>query len=72
MVAGGASGVVSIADELGADGRLVAFMQYMRVLVVVVVGPLVAYSFLHSGSHVSEMATVSDPGVITSSAFTSS
>jgi len=32
-----------MADELGADGRLVAFMQYLRVLVVVVTAPLLAH-----------------------------
>ena len=35
MVAGGASGIVGISDELGADDRLVAFMQYLRVLLIV-------------------------------------
>ena len=40
MVAGGASGIVAMADDLGADGRLVAFMQYLRVLVVVMLTPL--------------------------------
>ncbi len=29
-----------MADELGGDDRLVAFMQYMRVLVVVLLTPL--------------------------------
>jgi membrane AbrB-like protein len=42
LVAGGASGIVVMARELGADERLVAFMQYMRVLVVVLLTPLVA------------------------------
>lgn len=42
MVAGGASGIVAMAAELGADDRLVAFMQYLRVLVVVLVTPLIA------------------------------
>ncbi|MEX1141400.1 MAG: AbrB family transcriptional regulator [Thermoleophilaceae bacterium] len=41
MVAGGASGIVAMADELGADARLVAFMQYLRVLVVVLTIPLI-------------------------------
>jgi len=41
MVAGGASGIVAMADELGADDRLVAFMQYLRVLVVVLLTPVV-------------------------------
>jgi membrane AbrB-like protein len=41
LVAGGASGIVAMADELGADDRLVAFMQYLRVLIVVAVTPIV-------------------------------
>jgi membrane AbrB-like protein len=40
MIAGGASGIVGMAGELGADDRLVAFMQYLRVLVVVLATPL--------------------------------
>ncbi len=42
MVAGGASGIVAMATELGADDRLVAFMQYLRVLVVVLLTPVLA------------------------------
>jgi membrane AbrB-like protein len=49
LIAGGASGIVAMADELGADSRLVAFMQYLRVLVVVLVAPLVAYILLAHG-----------------------
>lgn len=41
MVAGGASGIVAMADELHADARLVAFMQYLRVLIVVLSIPVV-------------------------------
>ncbi len=48
VVAGGASGIVVMARELGADERLVAFMQYLRVLVVVLLTPLVAAL---TGSH---------------------
>jgi hypothetical protein len=40
MVAGGASGIVAMADELGGDDRLVAFMQYLRVLVVTLLTPV--------------------------------
>lgn len=40
MVAGGASGIVAMADELGADDRIVAFMQYLRVLVIVLATPI--------------------------------
>lgn len=50
MVAGGASGIVAMADELGADARLVAFMQYLRVLVVVLSIPVVvAFGFPAAG-----------------------
>ena len=42
MVAGGASGIVAISDELGADGRLVAVMQYLRLLVIVMLTPVLA------------------------------
>ncbi len=46
MIAGGASGIVGMSSELGADDRLVAFMQYLRVLVVVLLTPLlVAVAF---------------------------
>ncbi|MCW2967968.1 MAG: rane protein AbrB duplication [Solirubrobacteraceae bacterium] len=41
-VAGGASGIVTMAEDLGADDRLVAFMQYARVLVVVLITPLLS------------------------------
>jgi membrane AbrB-like protein len=40
MIAGGASGIVGMSDELGADDRLVAFMQYLRVLVITLLTPL--------------------------------
>src|SRR3954447_13479575 len=52
MVAGGASGIVGMADELGADDRLVAIMQYLRVLVVVTLTLiLVALLFHHPHGH---------------------
>jgi uncharacterized protein len=41
-IAGGASGITTMARELGGDDRLVAFMQYLRVLVVVLITPLFA------------------------------
>jgi uncharacterized protein len=52
MVAGGASGIVAMADDLGADDRFVAFMQYLRVLAVVLLTPLliaVAFPGHHFG-----------------------
>ena len=42
MVAGGASGIVAISRELGADDRLVAVMQYVRLLAIVLLTPLLA------------------------------
>ena len=50
MVAGGASGIVGMAGELRADDRLVAFMQYLRVLVVVVATP-VLMAIVFPGHH---------------------
>ena len=41
MVAGGAAGIVAMADDLGADDRLVAFMQYLRLAIVVLITPLI-------------------------------
>jgi uncharacterized protein len=42
MVAGGATGIVAMARDLGADDRLVAVMQYLRVVVIVMLMPLLA------------------------------
>lgn len=42
MVAGGASGIVAIARDLGADEQVVAVLQYLRVLLVVLTMPVVA------------------------------
>lgn len=41
-IAGGASGIIVMARELGADEQLVAVLQYLRVILVVVLTPLVA------------------------------
>ena len=50
MIAGGASGIVGMARELGADDRIVAVTQYLRVLVVVLLTPiLVAIAFPGGG-----------------------
>ncbi|MGY1813042.1 AbrB family transcriptional regulator [Blastococcus sp. SYSU D00820] len=42
MIAGGASGITVMARELGADDRMVAVLQYLRVLLIVVLMPVVA------------------------------
>lgn len=50
MVAGGATGIVAMSRDLGADDRLVAVMQYMRVLVVVILTPLLATAVFGASS----------------------
>ena len=40
-IAGGASGMSAIADDLGADARVVAVIQYLRVLIVLVTLPTI-------------------------------
>src|SRR4051812_12318105 len=57
MVAGGASGIVGMADDLGGDDRLVAFMQYARVLIVVLLTPLLV-PLVFSGHHVAGAGAV--------------
>jgi membrane AbrB-like protein len=57
MVAGGASGIVGMADDLGGDDRLVAFMQYARVLIVVLLTPLLV-PLVFSGHHVAGASAV--------------
>lgn len=42
LLPGGAGAVVLMAGEYGADARIVAFMQYLRVLVVTVLAALIA------------------------------
>jgi hypothetical protein len=41
MVPGGAVGIVAMTRELGGDDRLVAFSQYLRVFVILLLTPLV-------------------------------
>jgi len=66
MIAGGASGIVGMSGELGADDRLVAFMQYLRVLVVVLLTPVgiaVLFGSPHEGGggHVPSTGTFGAP-----------
>jgi membrane AbrB-like protein len=42
MIAGGASGITAMARDLGADERMVAVLQYLRVLLIVVLMPVTA------------------------------
>jgi membrane AbrB-like protein len=47
MIAGGSAGVVASSDDLGADARQVAFIQYLRLVLVVVSAPLLVRYVLH-------------------------
>jgi membrane AbrB-like protein len=47
LIAGGASGVVAVARELGADERVVTVVQYLRVMIVLATLPLVTALVFH-------------------------
>jgi membrane AbrB-like protein len=49
MIAGGAAGIVSIASDLGADDRMVAVMQYLRVVIILALTPVLAVTLFSSG-----------------------
>ena len=61
LVAGGSSGVVAIARELGGDDRVVAAVQYLRVALITAAMPVVVTVFYHDtkaqGSQISETAS---------------
>ena len=61
MVAGGAAGIVGISGELGADDRLVAFMQYLRVLLIVLLTPVLAAIAFPGGS--GDAAAAAEPAL---------
>src|SRR6478609_3065679 len=48
LVAGGASGLVAIARELGGDDRVVSVVQYLRVALVTATIPLVVTLIYHA------------------------
>ncbi|WP_205884611.1 AbrB family transcriptional regulator [Pseudomonas putida] len=59
---GAASAMVSMAEEYGADGRVVATMQYVRVVCVVMVGSLVSHALgVSPAGGLVAAARVSDP-----------
>lgn len=49
MVAGAASGIVSISHDLGADERVVAVLQYVRVVLTIALVPLIAVHLFDAG-----------------------
>ena len=57
LIAGGASGIVALARELGADDRVVTIVQYLRVLLVLMAMPLVTTVFFHPPAGVGSLST---------------
>ncbi|HWK87911.1 MAG TPA: AbrB family transcriptional regulator [Xanthobacteraceae bacterium] len=49
MAPGAASAMMLMAGEFGADARLVAFMQYLRVVIVAALASLIARFWVHIG-----------------------
>jgi membrane AbrB-like protein len=49
MAPGAASAMMLMAGEFGADARLVAFMQYLRVVIVAALASLIARFWIHLG-----------------------
>ncbi|TFV54199.1 AbrB family transcriptional regulator [Geodermatophilus sp. DF01-2] len=60
-IAGGAAGITAMSRELGADDRMVAVLQYLRVLLIVVLMP-VAATAVFGAEPGSGGATVDDAG----------
>ncbi|MDV7213860.1 AbrB family transcriptional regulator [Azotobacter beijerinckii] len=61
MAPGAASAVVSMAEEDGADGRVVATMQYIRVVCVVLLGSLVGHLTGSEAAAAPALALASSP-----------
>lgn len=55
---GGAAAMVIMAEAYGADVRLVAFMQYLRVACVTISASLFAHWWIHSGPEVAAPASL--------------
>jgi len=72
MIAGGASGVVAMARDLGADERMVAVLQYLRVLLIVLLMPVAATTVYGAtaGGGPAEAAGPGGPGWPAGLAFT--
>ena len=57
LVAGGASGIVVLARELGADDRVVTIVQYLRVLLVLLAMPVVTSFVFHPPTGAGSLAS---------------
>jgi membrane AbrB-like protein len=62
MIAGGASGITAMARDLGADARMVAVLQYLRVLLIVVLMPVVATTAYGATAGTGGAAAAAGPG----------
>ena len=62
MIAGGASGITAMARDLGADDRLVAVLQYLRVLLIVVAMPVVATGLYGASATAATGGAAAAPG----------
>src|ERR1700679_2527909 len=51
LLPGAATVMMLMADDFGADGRLVAFMQYLRVVFVALGAALIARFWVHASAH---------------------
>jgi len=63
-VAGGASGVIAMADALGADERVVAVFQYLRVVMIVATLPLVVRAAGAPGAAPALPTAVASPALV--------
>jgi membrane AbrB-like protein len=61
LLPGAASTMMIMADSFGADGRLVAFMQYLRVVFVAIAGSVIARFWCHASA--TSAAVVWFPGI---------
>lgn len=59
LIAGGSAGIVATSDSLGADSRLVTYMQYLRLVLVVLATPLLVKAL---GGHAHAVGMI-DPEV---------
>lgn len=73
MMPGAASAMMLMAEAYGADARLVAFMQYLRVVLVAAAGSVVAILFAHGGLRVTPgfFPPIDVPGLVTTLALAS-
>ncbi|WP_104525988.1 AbrB family transcriptional regulator [Blastococcus atacamensis] len=70
MIAGGASGIVVMARDLGADERMVAVLQYLRVLLIVLLMPVAATTVYGATAGSGAAPGVGGPGWPAGLAFT--